>query len=59
MSEPNKLYQDKPEKRRTVIIDWAGGTPLYNALPNCKHEIVDGYGWSGIRCKKCGGWYCA
>ena len=51
----------KIEKKQTVIIADKYGceTLLYNALPNCEHEIVDGYNWSGIRCKKCGGWYCA
>ena len=29
---------------------------LYDADPNCVHEIIEK--WSGIKCKKCGGWYC-
>lgn len=29
---------------------------LYDADPNCDHEIE--ILWSGIRCKKCHGWYC-
>ena len=30
---------------------------LYDADPNCKHQH-DPYCYSGIRCIKCGGWYC-
>jgi hypothetical protein len=29
---------------------------LWDADPNCDHEIVDK--WSGIECKKCKGWFC-
>lgn len=29
---------------------------LYNADPNCEHEIQEL--WSGIKCKKCPGWFC-
>jgi len=55
---------DKPkiEKRQTVVVTNKFGreiATLYNALPSCDHEIVDGDNWSGIKCKKCGGWYCA
>lgn len=32
-------------------------TTLYNANPNCKHNIVDAPG-GGIKCTKCGGWFC-
>lgn len=32
---------------------------LYNADPTCDHEIVCGDNWSGIKCSKCHGWYCA
>lgn len=30
---------------------------LYDAKPSCKHKIQPQ--WSGIKCIKCGGWYCA
>lgn len=43
-NELEKLFEDVPEEE------------LYNADPNCKHEIVSDS--SGIRCKKCGGWFC-
>jgi hypothetical protein len=29
---------------------------LYDADPKCKHKIVEK--WSGIKCTKCGGWFC-
>ena len=34
---------------------WATGN-LFNADPNCKHEIKNK--WSGVKCVKCGGWFC-
>lgn len=30
---------------------------LYNADPNCDHDIETQ--WSGVKCRKCPGWYCA
>lgn len=30
---------------------------LWNADPECKHEVVDAPG-GGVVCKKCGGWCC-
>ena len=32
---------------------------LYNADSECEHEIVGGDNYSGIKCRKCKGWYCA
>lgn len=29
---------------------------LYDADPECDHEIVTL--WSGIKCRKCPGWFC-
>ena len=29
---------------------------LYDADPNCKHEVVAK--WSGVKCRKCTGWFC-
>lgn len=29
---------------------------LYDADPNCKHNIVSQ--WSGVKCSKCPGWFC-
>ena len=30
---------------------------LWDADPNCDHELDENV-WSGIKCKKCGGWFC-
>ena len=29
---------------------------LYDADPDCIHDIIPQ--WSGVKCIKCGGWYC-
>jgi hypothetical protein len=29
---------------------------LYNADPNCKHQVVSL--WSGVKCIHCKGWFC-
>jgi len=44
----------KPEDKEIVKedIDYT----LYNADPNCKHQIIQK--WSGVECEKCGGWFC-
>lgn len=31
--------------------------PLYNADPNCKHELYNAPG-GGVKCKHCSGWFC-
>lgn len=41
-----KIYTDKT-------------TYLNSADENCDHEIVGGDNYSGIKCSKCTGWYCA
>jgi hypothetical protein len=30
---------------------------LFDADPTCKH-VLDELHWDGIKCKKCGGWFC-
>jgi hypothetical protein len=53
----------KAEKRETWIKPgdedrpYYAKTILWNALVGCKHNIVDGAG-GGIKCTKCGGWFC-
>lgn len=32
------------------------GEELYNANPECEHEVISLH--SGVRCHKCGGWFC-
>ena len=62
IKEVGQIKKMLNEKRQTVTVTNKYGreiATLYNALPSCDHEIVDGDNWSGIKCKKCGGWYCA
>lgn len=54
--------QQKIEARRSKakqdMDDYlANGGQLYNADPNCDH-IMDLNNWSGVKCAKCGGWFC-
>lgn len=49
------LKQYREVSKNKAIIDW--DEPLYNADPNCKHEVE--MQWSGVKCRKCAGWYCA
>lgn len=42
---------------REVVANEDREQPLYDADPNCMHEIVDAPG-GGVRCEKCGGWFC-
>ena len=46
-------------KSCTLCIRYDSGIEgvLYRADPECNHEIQAQ--WSGIKCIKCGGWYCA
>lgn len=50
----NKLRRYKLEEQDKNLIDYSD--LLYNADPNCKHEVVAL--WSGVRCRKCRGWFC-
>ena len=40
------------EEKDTVV----NTEDLWDADPDCEHEIINL--WSGIRCKKCKGWFC-
>jgi hypothetical protein len=33
------------------------GNALWEADPDCEHDIVDAPG-GGVKCTKCNGWYC-
>jgi len=37
--------------------DFDEDTDLYDADPDCKHDIVCASG-GGIKCSKCRGWFC-
>ncbi len=39
------------------VSDEDGAVELYDADPNCEH-VLDPNCVSGIRCTKCGGWFC-
>lgn len=46
-------------KEPEIIKDYPANE-LYDAGPNCAHEVIDNfYGGGGVKCRKCGGWYCA
>ena len=49
-------------KRCTIVFKYNYSNNehiLYHADSDCEHEIVGGDNYSGIKCRKCGGWYCA
>jgi hypothetical protein len=46
----NSVYGDELE-------GYTERNKLYNADPNCKHEVYGASG-GGVKCIKCGGWYC-
>lgn len=39
------------------VSDEDDAVELYDADPNCEH-VLDPNCMSGIRCTKCGGWFC-
>lgn len=43
-------------KNKSIITDYPADK-LYNAKPDCVHEVETQ--WSGVKCRKCPGWYCA
>ena len=47
-----KAEEDQKCKEVKSKDEW----PLWNADPNCEHEIITL--WSGIKCSKCSGWCC-
>lgn len=48
MIKLSKMFSKKSKKEEPEF--------LYDADPKCEHEILAKY--SGIVCKKCGGWFC-
>ena len=64
--EPTKnvttLGEYPTDKRQSIIFTYDDDLCcieqiLYDAIPSCKHQIQAQ--WSGIKCVRCGGWYCA
>ena len=52
----NKIEIDKDEQDETIESKNHLKDVLWDADPNCDHNIVAL--WSGIKCSKCGGWFC-
>lgn len=50
-----RLKKDPPEP--DIIDHDCEAYPLMNADPECKHEMIRQ--WSGVKCRKCQGWFCA
>lgn len=48
---------DKLQQINVAYEDFTGQHILYNARPDCKHQVQAQLS-GGIRCIKCGGWYC-
>jgi hypothetical protein len=55
MKDPQTSEVDQPEVTPAKESDNDCET-LFNADPECDHEIETL--WSGIKCKKCAGWFC-
>ena len=54
LKSPNP--SDKNDKNDKNFDD-SFETDLFEADPNCEHEIVDAIG-GGVKCKHCNGWFC-
>lgn len=47
---------DEDDNRKLALDAAVYNGELYHADPNCKHEVT--IKWSGVECRKCGGWFC-
>lgn len=50
---------DAKKRRQGRAVRHLEALPLHDAKPDCKHELIDGDGNSGVKCKLCPGWFCA
>lgn len=48
---------NEPQTIKIMYKDSSYEQVLYKGVPSCNHKIQAQ--WSGIKCKLCGGWYCA
>lgn len=50
----------KPEPTRVERHVFGKGEVLYDADPNCKHEVraKEMHEGGGVECRKCKGWFC-
>lgn len=53
------IITEESEKKRDAAykIRYNKTTFLYNADPNCEHDIQPQWG-GGVKCEKCTGWFC-
>jgi hypothetical protein len=58
VNAPYARHELEVSLEEVIAANEKGTLDLYDADPTCKHEIVDGRDGSGIRCKKCRGWFC-
>lgn len=47
----------KQKMTQELFDEFAKNADLFDADPECKHEIVDAPG-GGVKCTKCTGWFC-
>ena len=52
-----KIIGHTPEQKKRLLPNSTYEDELWDADPDCEHEIVSASG-GGIKCKKCGGWFC-
>lgn len=50
---------DAKKRRQQRAARHLEALPLYDARTDCEHELVDGDGNSGVKCRNCPGWFCA
>ena len=52
----SKIMKGEATTKENILEDYPSDE-LFDADPNCKHEIVDASG-GGVKCTKCRGWFC-
>ncbi|MFC4225451.1 DUF6611 family protein [Lysinibacter cavernae] len=52
----DEIESDQHESGLNLEAPQHDSRPLYDADPNCVHETLEL--WSGVKCKKCPGWFC-
>lgn len=55
---PEAEYSDRTGKLIGYNYPKIGSEELYNADPNCEHNIVGATYGGGVKCTKCKGWFC-
>lgn len=58
MKKLKQTSKQKTKQAKDAEVDWNDdGSDLWDADPNCKHEVVSAPG-GGAKCRKCKGWFC-